>query len=73
MTIMKENYVGNVLNTAPLAILLGDINSVKQNWMAGDVVSFRDNNPVATAQKIRAVSGPPPSLLPWNMFSNLVI
>lgn len=59
MTIMKDNYVGNELNTAPLAILLGDINSVKQNWMAGDLVSFRENSAQATAKKIRAVSGPP--------------
>ena len=58
MTIMTENYVGNVLNTDPLAILLGDINSVKQNWMAGNVVSFRETSALATAKKIRAVSGP---------------
>ena len=57
MTIVTESYVGNVLNPDPLAILLGDINSVKQNWMAGDVVAFRENSAVATAKKIRAVSG----------------
>ena len=57
MSIMQRNYVGNVDNTDPLAILLGDINSVKGIWMAGDVVTFRENNALSTAKRIRAVSG----------------
>lgn len=55
--VVRQNYVGNINNPDPLAIVLGAINSVKQNWMAGDVVPFRDTTPSATARNIKAVSG----------------
>ena len=57
MTIMQDNYVGNTENPDPLAILLGDINSAKMQWMAGNTVAFEEERPKPTAKRIRAVSG----------------